>query len=100
MIGLEYKTSVKQLTKIRDEIENYIKTSEDFSKDKDTFMSIKIDQFSASSIDIRVLCYTNTKYFLEWLEIKDRLVIEIKKIVESNGSSFAFPSTSVYVEKN
>ena len=70
------------------------------SKDKDTFMSIKIDQFAASSIDIRVLCYTSTKHFVEWLEIKDRLVIEIKKIVEKNGSSFAFPSTSIYVEKN
>ncbi len=100
LIGLEYKTTVDQLTKIRNQIEDYIKRSKDFSKDKETFMSIKIDQFAASSIDIRVLCYTSTKHFVEWLEIKDRLIIEIKKIVESNGSSFAFPSTSIYVEKN
>ena len=100
LIGLEYKTTVDQLTKIRNQIEDHIKKSKDFSKDKDTFMSIKIDQFAASSIDIRVLCYTSTKHFVEWLEIKDRLVIEIKKIVEKNGSSFAFPSTSIYVEKN
>ena len=99
LIGLEYKTTVDQLTKIRDQIEDYIKKSKDFSKDKETFMSIKIDQFAASSIDIRVLCYTSTKYYVEWLEIKDRLVIEIKKIVEKNGSSFAFPSQSIYVEK-
>ncbi len=100
LIGLEYKTTVDQLTKIRDEIEKHIKNSKDFSKDKETFMSIKVDQFSASSIDIRVLCFTSTKYFLEWLEIKDRLVLEIKRIVEKNGSSFAFPSQSIYVEKN
>ena len=100
LIGLEYKTSVEQLTKIRDEIEKHINGSKDFSKDKGTFISIKVDQFSASSIDIRVLCFTSTKYFLEWLEIKDRLVLEIKRIVEKNGSSFAFPSTSIYVEKN
>ena len=100
LIGLEYKTTVDQLTKIRDQIEDYIKKSKDFSKDKETFMSIKIDQFAASSIDIRVLCYTSTKHYIEWLEIKDRLVIEIKKIVEKNGSSFAFPSQSIYVEKN
>ena len=100
LIGLEYKTTGDQLTKIRNQIEDYIKRSKDFSKDKETFMSIKIDQFAASSIDIRVLCYTSTKHFVEWLEIKDRLIIEIKKIVESNGSSFAFPSTSIYVEKN
>ena len=100
LIGLEYKTSVEQLTKIRDEIEKHINGSKDFSKDKETFISIKVDQFSASSIDIRVLCFTSTKYFLEWLEIKDRLVLEIKRIVEKNGSSFAFPSQSIYVEKN
>jgi len=100
LIGLEYKTTVDQLTKIRDQIEDYIKKNKDFSKDKETFMSIKIDQFAASSIDIRVLCYTSTKHYIEWLEIKDRLVIEIKKIVEKNGSSFAFPSQSIYVEKN
>ncbi len=100
LIGLEYKTTVDQLTKIRDQIQDYIKKSKDFSKDKETFMSIKIDQFAASSIDIRVLCYTSTKHYIEWLEIKDRLVIEIKKIVEKNSSSFAFPSQSIYVEKN
>ena len=89
-----------QIAIFMETIEDYIKRSKDFSKDKETFMSIKIDQFAASSIDIRVLCYTSTKHFVEWLEIKDRLIIEIKKIVESNGSSFAFPSTSIYVEKN
>jgi MscS family membrane protein len=28
------------------------------------------------------------------------LAIEIKNIVEKNKASFAFPSTSIYVEKN
>ena len=34
------------------------------------------------------------------LESKDTLALEIKNIVEKNKASFAFPSTSVYVEKN
>ena len=34
------------------------------------------------------------------IEVKERLAVEVKKIVESNGASFAFPSTSIYVEKN
>ena len=32
-------------------------------------------------------------------EIKNE-IIEIKSIVEKNKASFAFPSTSIYVEKN
>ena len=71
-----------------------------FSKSGDTFVSVKIDQFAASSIDIRLICFTKTKHYLEWMEVKDILAIEIKSIVEKNKASFAFPSTSIYVEKN
>ena len=66
----------------------------------DTFLSVKIEQFAASSIDIRLICFTKTKQYLEWMNVKDILAIEIKSIVEKNKASFAFPSTSVYVEKN
>jgi MscS family membrane protein len=100
MIGLEYKTSSEQLKNIKDQIENYIKNSKDFSKSADTMLSVKIDQFAASSIDIRLICFTETTNFKEWLNVKDSLAIEIKDIVEKNKASFAFPSTSIYVEKN
>ena len=100
VIGLEYRTTSDQLTKIKDEIENYIKNSELFSKTGDTFLAVKIEQFAASSIDIRLICFTKTKHYLEWMGVKDTLAIVIKTIVEKNKASFAFPSTSIYVEKN
>ena len=100
VIGLEYKTTSDQLKKIKEEIENYIKISELFSKAGDTFLSVKIEQFAASSIDIRLICFTKTKHYLEWMGVKDTLAIVIKTIVEKNKASFAFPSTSIYVEKN
>ena len=100
VIGLEYRTSSDQLKKIKNEIENYIKNSELFSVTGDTFLSVKIEQFAASSIDIRLICFTKTKYYLEWMGVKDTLALEIKMIVEKNKASFAFPSTSIYVEKN
>ena len=100
VIGLEYRTTSKQLTDIKKEIEAYIKNSEHFTTSKDTILSVKIDQFAASSIDIKLICFTKTKYYLEWMKVKDILAVEIKNIVEKNKASFAFPSTSVYVEKN
>ena len=51
------------------------------------------------SIDLYVRCFTVTNEWSEWLKVKERLAVEVKKIVESNGASFAFPSTSIYVEK-
>ena len=99
-IGLEYRTTSDQLKKIKTEIENYIKNSDLFSKTGDTFLSVKIEQFAASSIDIKLICFTKTKNYLEWMGVKDTLAMEIKTIVEKNKASFAFPSTSIYVEKN
>ena len=100
IIGLEYRTTSDQLKKIKDEIEKYIKDSELFVKSGNTFLSVKIEQFAASSIDIRLICFTKTKHYLEWMDVKDTLAIKIKTIVENNNASFAFPSTSIYVEKN
>jgi MscS family membrane protein len=100
VIGLEYRTTSEQLKKIKDEIEKYIKESELFSKTGDTFLTVKIEQFAASSIDIRLICFTKTKHYLEWMSVKDTLALAIKTIVEKNKASFAFPSTSIYVEKN
>jgi MscS family membrane protein len=100
MIGLEYRTTSEQLKNIKNQIEDYIKKSDDFIKSENTMLSVKIDQFAASSIDIRLICFTTTKQFQEWLNVKDTLALEVKKIVEKNNASFAFPSTSIYVEKN
>jgi len=99
IIGLEYRTTSEQLKVIKGQIENFIKESEDFSTTADTILSVKIDQFAASSIDIKLICYTKTAAYLEWMNVKDILAIEIKNIVEKNKASFAFPSTSIYVEK-
>ncbi len=100
LIGLEYRTTSKQLSDIKEQIENYIQNNKDFSTGGDTFLTVNIDQFAASSIDIRLICFTKTNKYLEWMQVKDTLAIEIKSIVEKNKASFAFPSTSIYVEKN
>ena len=100
IIGLEYRTTSRQLSDIKKEIEEYIKKNEHFTTSDNTILSVKIDQFAASSIDIKLICFTKTKHYLEWMKVKDILAIEIKNIVEKHKASFAFPSTSIYVEKN
>jgi MscS family membrane protein len=101
IIGLEYKSTTKQLKSICKEIEKKIKSnSKNFSTNKVTPVIVKINEFSESSIDILVRCFTNTNDYNEFLEIKDNLALEIKEIVEKEGSSFAFPSQSLYIEKS
>jgi len=97
-IGVEYRTSVDQLRQIRDQIEDYILTSPAFASPRDVATFVRIDSFNASSIDIMLYCFTHTTVWGEWLEIKEQLAYRIKEIVEQAGSSFAFPSQSVYIE--
>ena len=59
---------------------------------------MRIDSFNDSSIDILLYAFTRTTDWGEWLEIKERLAYEIKKIVEGAGAGFAFPSRSLYLE--
>ena len=101
LIGLEYKSSTKQLKSICNDIEKkIISNKNDFCVNEITPVIVKINEFSASSIDILVRCFTNNNDFQEFLNVKDRLALDIKEIVERRGCSFAFPSQSLYIEKS
>ena len=52
------KTLEENILSIKNQIEDYIKKSDDFTKSENTMLSVKIDQFAASSIDIRLICFT------------------------------------------
>lgn len=98
VIGLEYRTTIEQLRKVRDEIETYLISSGEFASPPDAVRFVRIDRFNDSSIDIMIYCFTNTTNWGEWLEIKENLACRIKEIVEEAGTGFAFPSQSVYLE--
>ena len=101
IIGLEYKSTTKQLKTICNDIENkIISRKKNFSVNETTPVIVKIYEFSDSSINILVRCFTKTNDYNELLEAKSLLAVDIKEIVEKRGGSFAFPSQSIYVEKN
>lgn len=97
-IGVEYASSIDQLREIRDKIEAYILSHDEFANPDEVATFVRIDRFSDSSVDIMLYCFTRTTVWGEWLEIKERLAYAVKEIVEGAGSSFAFPSQSLYVE--
>ena len=97
-IGLEYRTSSEQLRTIRNKIENFIIVSPQFVSPEEIETFIRVDSLNSSSIDIMLYCFTHSTKWGEWLEAKESLALEIKKIVEDTGAGFAFPSQSIYLE--
>jgi len=60
---------------------------------------VYLDEFSDSSINILVYCFTKTTNWDEWLTIKEDIMYKIMDILEENSLEFAFPSLSLYNEK-
>jgi MscS family membrane protein len=100
IIGLEYKASLEQIKDIINAINNYITSNENFIVNENYNCFVRLEKFNDSSIDILVYCFTKTKVWKDYLEVKEQLGFNIKEIVESKNVSFAFPSQSIYIEKN
>ena len=100
MIGVEYRSTHEQIRNIVSDISAYIHENPDFETDPEQVKTfVFLDSFGSSSIDIMLYCFTKTTVWGEWLAVKERLAYKIKDIVENHKAGFAFPSSSVYVEK-
>ena len=99
-IGLQYNSTLDQIKKLTEYISSYLKDNENFIVNNEYKSFVRIEKFNDSSIDIIVICFTSTKDWEKYLEIKEDLAIRIKDSVEKIGLDFAFPSQSIYIEKN
>jgi len=60
---------------------------------------VYLDEFSDSSIDILVYCFTKSVEWEDWLATKEDIMHKIMAIFEKNNLEFAFPSLSIYNEQ-
>jgi len=95
-IGLTYGTTSEQIVQIKHDIEQMLRSHEGISQ-KDSLM-VYFDSFGDSSLNIFIYTFTATANWAKYLEIREDIHIKIMQIVEANGSGFAFPSQSIYVE--
>ena len=100
IIGLEYSSTLDQIKKFTDSISLYLAENNNFMVNNDYKSFVRLEKFNDSSIDILVICFTSTKDWDKYLEIKEELAIKIKSKVEELNLAFAFPSQSIYIEKN
>jgi len=97
MISLTYTTSIDTLRIIRERIEQYIDASELYVNADLAARYVRIDSFNDSSIDMQILCFSQSNVWANYLEAKEELALAIKSIVGEAGGEFAFPSRAVYM---
>lgn len=94
-IGVTYGTSRAQMEHIVEEIRELLAADEAIDQE---FWAVNFTSFGASSLDIMIYCFTLTTNWKEFMDIRQRLYLDIMGVVERAGSGFAFPSQSLYVE--
>ena len=100
IIGLEYNSTLDQIKNLTEYLRDYLIKSDDFVVSNNYKAFVRLDRFNDSSIDILIYCFTSTNDWEKFLEIKEKLAMEIKSKVEELNLNFAFPSQSIYIEKN
>ncbi|MEZ4694523.1 MAG: mechanosensitive ion channel family protein, partial [Aliarcobacter sp.] len=72
---------------------------EDLEGIKDNLF-VFIDEFSSSSINILVYCFSKSPVWEDWLEAKEDVMIEITKLVEKNHCQFAYPTQTLHLKND
>ncbi len=96
-IGLTYDTKGSVIEKIIVDIKNMLSSHKDI--DQDT-IHIYFSSFGDSSLNIFCYYFTKTTNWGEFMRVRENTYLAIMKIVEKNGSSFAFPTQTIHIENN
>ena len=95
-IGLTYDSSVNNIKAIVNDIQDLIDKHPDTNNDG----KVRFLNFGPSSLDIMVLYYVNSPDWEVLINTQEKINYSIIDIVSKHKCDFAFPSTSVYIEKN
>ena len=95
-IGLTYDTSVENIKNIVDYIQKLIDDHPMTNQEG----KVRFLNFGASSLDIMVLYYVDSPDWEVLIDAQQKINFQIIDIVNKYKCEFAFPSTSVYIEKN
>ncbi len=121
-LGVKYDSKPENIRYAIDEIREMLKTHPNIATDKTSYeqnrhkstklvseedslgvkrtLLVYLDELSDSSINILLYCFTKTTDWDEWLETKEDVIYKVMHILEKNNLEFAYPSMSLYHEKD
>ena len=95
-IGVTYDIPREKVETLCADLKELLSADAQISSDA---MTVTLNEFSASSMDILVRCYVTAVDYTGYLQLKSRMNLAIMDLMKRDGCDFAFPSTSVYLEK-
>lgn len=96
-LGLRYEDAGK-VGVIVEDIRKMLKANDDIDNTQDVL--VYFHEFADSSLNIMVDCFTKTTGWAAWLGVQQDVYLKIIEIVQQHGADFAFPTQTLYVEKD
>lgn len=91
-VGLARSTTAQQLKQVIDGFEALLKSQPKLWQNSNT---VRFEKYGASSLDLDVAAYFDTRDFGEFQLIRQELLLQFMSIVERAGTSLALPASSV-----
>lgn len=93
-IGVRYEDASK-LPEIVAAIKSMLETHQDI--DQSQTLMVNFNTFSASSLDFFVYTFTRTTDWVEFHQVKQKVLFQINEIIEQHGAEIAFPTSTIHV---
>jgi MscS family membrane protein len=93
-IGLRY-SDLTSMDKVVAEVRAMLENHEAIDVDKT--MMVNFNEFSDSSVDFFIYCFTKTTQWVKFHEIKQDVMLRIAEIIESNQAEVAFPTSTIHI---
>lgn len=100
-VGLRYDTSSHVLEKLLREYHQYLDAHPGIvTREKAIKTVVRAYEFGEYAIKVQLYFFTKTTDSAEYMRIKEECLLAFKRLVEENGTSFAYPTRSIHLERN
>ena len=65
--------------------------------DQSQTLMVHLNEFGASALNFFIYTFTRTTSWTEFHAVKERIMLEIARIIEAHGAEIAFPTTTVHI---
>lgn len=95
-VGVTYATTPAMMREALERLRDILRTHPGVDQ---TFWLVKFNDFGDSALNIMLYFFSTTTNWQEYLSIREDIFLQIMTTLDEIGVGFAFPSTSVYLEK-
>lgn len=117
IVGVTYESDMDDIKQALSEIKEMIQEHPHLMSEKTEFLSnerrfklvskedlkgikrtvmVNLDNFSSSSIDIMIYCFSRSVVWADWYEVKEDVMFKVAEILKHNHLEFAYPTMMIH----